>query len=492
MSKDPDRVSRAEIAEFAGVRRPNVANWARRYGNFPAPVEPDADPQEFSVAEIAGWLDSRRIRVTDLAPGERVGTSYGERFRHAHRAATARLAPADGSPPTEGSPPVESLVSALVRATPRDWEEPRRRAYLLDLVVNHDPGAAADRKASGAQAVLDSARLDRTDVADLFDALYDEFHAADGPRSAVPITPRSITDLVGRLADGRARSVYDPHCRTGELLAGVIRRHAMRTDRVGGQSEGKQVADALRRLRLRKADARVGATYPLAEPVAAYDLVVTNPPFNANPTTYFDGFRWPFGSPPTYNANYCWLQYAYASLAHDSLTRAMVVMPSTAAVSTHPSDREARARMLRAGVVECVISLPRGMFTATGAVPMLWILRRPSPQPGPVLFIDATELARRIDGRRQMPAEERANIAETYWAWRNGKKPGKVAHRPVGVDAITAADGSLNPQWHITATTSRTKPTPVEASRDLLDLQRRAVEVDRRVARLLGEAPWNR
>jgi hypothetical protein len=63
----PLRMSMAEIAELADVKRPVVTNWRRRYRSFPAPIGGDELGLLFDSRQVADWLIA-----TGRDPGGRI------------------------------------------------------------------------------------------------------------------------------------------------------------------------------------------------------------------------------------------------------------------------------------------------------------------------------------------------------------------------------------------------------------------------------------
>jgi len=53
-----DEMTAAEIARLAGVGRAAVANWRRRYAEFPKPVGGSATSPTFSRTEVEAWLNA--------------------------------------------------------------------------------------------------------------------------------------------------------------------------------------------------------------------------------------------------------------------------------------------------------------------------------------------------------------------------------------------------------------------------------------------------
>lgn len=73
--EDAQLMSMTEIAELAGVQRPVVSNWRRRYDSFPRPVAGDQAFPRFDGKEIAAWLvETGRGKGRDIEGDLRVYT----------------------------------------------------------------------------------------------------------------------------------------------------------------------------------------------------------------------------------------------------------------------------------------------------------------------------------------------------------------------------------------------------------------------------------
>ncbi|PZG12552.1 hypothetical protein C1I95_25535 [Micromonospora craterilacus] len=68
-----DLISLPEIAELAGVQRPVVTTWRRRYPAFPAPAQADRGRQLFKAREVVDWLvDTGRADRQSIEPDLRL------------------------------------------------------------------------------------------------------------------------------------------------------------------------------------------------------------------------------------------------------------------------------------------------------------------------------------------------------------------------------------------------------------------------------------
>ncbi|MEU4296950.1 N-6 DNA methylase [Kitasatospora aureofaciens] len=544
-------ISRSGIAKHAGVSRPAVSNWERRHPDYPKPVLVGG-AELFAVDEVAAWLSPRAIPANALNSDERPGTTYGDRFRRSagireetdapdpalsRRLATALLGPL-GEPWRHSgreSLYLELLLSLVfVRGyAPTEWRTAtydlhhgrspiwslaRIRADLLgpegDGWVGEADGPITDPERWSLERAghLIEEITHAPQAADLFGLLLQTETEKLGRRGEQLVTPPSLRRLMVELAGElpQPSDIYDPFCRSGELLV-----------EFGGKPTGRgptvdlAVAETPNERHRRIAAMNLmlhGVPFRTAiEPYlpsergrtgpVAYDLVLTNPPFSmkARYDARFAWEDWPFGTPPERNADLGWIQHAVRSLTPDG--QAIVVMANGAAFRGG-REREIRARLLSAGVVEGVVALPPGLFSSTTIGVCLWLLRRPSgDSPPDVWFVDARE-AGEMDTRtlRVLTETDVSELVAEYRAWRRapheftGSRSPRWSSSRATFAEIKAADFVLDPARYmhrsgppidLAATTDRLHRIREELAR----LHVRAQEVDHQVARLLNGMP---
>lgn len=172
-SQVPNRateVTAAGIARLAGVGRAAVSNWRRRHPDFPQPVGGTESSPTYSRKEVEHWLRTQgklaeiplRERVWQLLEGDRDGTT-----------------------------------AALARAG--------------ELLLGRSRPAGA-----GALAGPLAALAQELGPAEAFEFLLGR-HLDANPRQST-LTPPDTAELMAALA-GPARTVLDPACGTGRLLA---------------------------------------------------------------------------------------------------------------------------------------------------------------------------------------------------------------------------------------------------------------------------------
>ncbi|MGW1742109.1 HsdM family class I SAM-dependent methyltransferase [Nocardia sp. NPDC001965] len=448
-------VSRARLADMAGVRRPTITTWSTRHHDFPRP-EPGSRHVRLSAA--IKWLDRRPIPPKELKDGEPAGFTYGARVLA--RVSTPKTKETDQKQaiPTErkdGREVVDELVgpdAARIRGNGSHANYLEFLACLIFLLRFETPDSIRDkmfyRPASTGEFLeilerlthelmlqraipagletafrrvqpANSSELERiveicstlgsNSLRYLLDLLSQE-RSASGSEF---FTPPRIAALAGALLVGPGAepgNVYDPYVRGGELLAAAASRFVREAIPMA-IGEGPSVTDigiAAFHLNMRgmTVDARKssGTIWDYQDehaPKARY--VLTNPPFNARtePGRRSGRHDWIFGEPPRKNDNYAWVQHTMSSLGPDG--RAVIVMPTTASASQDRQELDIRQQMIERGSVEAVILLPGQLFPNTDISVSIWALKVPAGIPQDILFVDASSMAEPQGGGRGRP-----------------------------------------------------------------------------------------
>ncbi|AOR33531.1 N-6 DNA methylase [Streptomyces fodineus] len=503
-------VSRADIARFAGVKRPAVTNWERRHADFPQPLgeaaQGAADIEVFSAVQVLAWLDRRAIPANARRSDEPEGTTYGDRFRAslggtrtgALLKAVDRLSGAEAER-FRGELSQADYVTVLLTLVyvrgclPEEWQRiltevrrfqfPHSGELLVRILASgvrrglgpeHERLLLALSQNLGDSRVVDTILLlddtgpvDLAEHAQAFERLMVRYSDLMGRRAGDFFTPRAAVDVLTKLvADGsrNVRSVHDPFVRAGELLLAAWDAVA---DAQGSPPEasGAGVGEhplALAGMNLAlhgvpEARLRTGSTAPSAgnDPWhQGFDRIVTNPPFNVRLERPVGHGHWRYGTPPQHNANFDWLQYAVTCLRRDG--RAAVLMPDIAAFSANTSERRIRAAMVEDGAVEALIALPAQLFTTTGIRVTIWLLRHPTGTCDEILFVDASHLGSLVSRvQRELAGHETQRILEEYRAWIAARAGGSAfagtegLSRSVSIEKIREKDYTLSPAFYV-------------------------------------------
>lgn len=384
-----DLVTLGEIKELAGVGRPTVSNWRRRFARnllsaagdarpaFPDPVEGTEGMPLFDAEEIAEWLELRPI--PEAKPD--ASQTYGEQFRQALRLrGLVALRHEVGS--------AEQLISEALAVIAADAAEgndsPRDGGGGLPAELAQVREGVSDRIVHAARELV-AAKGDPGRAAD--EVLT---HLAVRLQSdlAITLTPASVVELVSALVGpidrvGKPLSVINLWAGTGDLLVGL-------QDARGGTGLVAVERDAQRRklLRYRLLTRSMEAVQVCADPseVEPADVVVADLPYA------------PVERERSEQTPLAWAEEAVGLLNPGG--RAYVVVPAWTMARTAAANAsrtvDIREWLLARGCVEAIVQLPRRIHDfLTGAEHALLVLRPAQREDDGVLLVDADRMARR-------------------------------------------------------------------------------------------------
>ncbi|MEU5992083.1 N-6 DNA methylase [Spirillospora sp. NPDC047418] len=459
MASQSEHLTAAEISRLAGVTRATVSNWRRRHPDFPQASGGTESSPSYDRRQIEAWLDARG-RLPARSPSDDL---------RAH---------------LRGRTPREAEAVALFTAHLAGLDAGKRAAIAAlnddELTALHaeatSSAGATEADQAGVPATLLRAAAQVTHQAGplaVFDVLDEHSESPIGIRGTHP-TPDVLAGLMAALATTggpRVRSVLDPACGSGRLLAAVAATLDPGAD-VHGQ-EYRPVTASQARARLAETapqasvDVRTGDSLrDDAFPGLHADAVVCNPPYGDRDWGHDDlafDTRWAYGVPPRSEPELAWIQHALAHLAEGG--HAVLLLPP--ATASRPSGRRIRAELLRQGALCGVIALPAGLAVPHHIGLHLWILRGPAvDRPGRdlVLLMDASDEAA-SSGLQE-------TIVSTWQAFTKPAEPDEFAEIPGTARAVPPIDllddlVDLSPARHV-----RTAPviTPDAALHDVAQL----------------------
>ncbi|HYG16277.1 MAG TPA: class I SAM-dependent DNA methyltransferase, partial [Bacteroidia bacterium] len=203
-----------------------------------------------------------------------------------------------------------SLKGVLPKVFARQNLDPTSLGELIDLVGNI---ALGDAKARSADV-----------LGHVFEYFLGEFALAEGKKGGQFYTPRSVVELLVEMLEPYKGRVFDPCCGSGGMF---VQSEKFVTDHQGkvndisiyGQ-ESNQTTWRLAKMNLaiRGIDSsqvkwnNEGSFLNDAHKDLKADYIIANPPFNVSDwggdLMRTDG-RWQYGTPPTGNANFAWMQH---------------------------------------------------------------------------------------------------------------------------------------------------------------------------------------
>lgn len=319
-----------------------------------------------------------------------------------------------------------SLKGVLPKVYARQNLDPTSLGGLIDLVGNI---ALGDAKARSADV-----------LGHVFEYFLGEFALAEGKQGGQFYTPRSIVELLVTMLEPYKGRVLDPCCGSGGMFVqseDFVKNHQGRIDDIsiyGQESNQTTWRLAKMNLAIRGIDSsqvkwnNEGSFLNDAHKDLKADFVIANPPFNdsdwSGELLRSDG-RWQYGTPPSGNANFAWLQHFIYHLSPTG--KAGIVLSKGALTSKSSGEGDIRKALVADGnLIDCIVNLPAKLFLNTQIPAALWFMNRSRnnghKRKTEILFIDARNLGHLINRRtRELSHEDIQKIADTYHAWRTGE-----------------------------------------------------------------------
>lgn len=326
----------------------------------------------------------------------------------------------------------------------------------------------------------------------IYEYFLGQFALAEGKKGGQFYTPASIVSLIVEMIEPFEGRVYDPAMGSGGFFVQsekFIERYAGKNDidpltqkqkiSIYGQEYNYTTWQlAAMNMAIRGLDYDFGK-----EPASTYtndqhpdlraDFIMANPPFNMkewNTGVDDNDPRWVYGTPPSGNANFAWLQHMLYHLAPDGSQALLLANGSMS--STTNSEGEIRKALIENDLIECMVALPGQLFTNTQIPACIWFLtknktartdkagRKLRDRKGEVLFIDARNLGYMKDRvLRDFTRDDIQKVSDLYHAWKTGSEVNGIAYedqagfcKSATLEEITKHDFVLTPGRYVGAT----------------------------------------
>ena len=319
----------------------------------------------------------------------------------------------------------DSLKGVLPKVYTRSDLDPASLGGIIDLISN---------------ITLNDAKNGNGDLLGrVFEYFLGKFALAEGQNGGQFYTPRSLVELLVEMLQPYKGRVLDPCCGSGGMFVQsekFIKEHQGNVDNISiyGQESNQttwhlaKMNLAIRRIESSQVKWNTqGSFVNDTHPDLKADYVIANPPFNDsnwNGDQLRDDARWQYGTPPTNNANYAWIQHFIHHLS--PYGQAGFVMSKGALTSKTSGEGNIRKALVEAGLIDCIVNLPANLFLNTPISASLWFISRDRSnhkfrdRRNEILFIDALYKGRLINRRtRELSPQDIHEIADTYHRWRN-------------------------------------------------------------------------
>ncbi len=292
----------------------------------------------------------------------------------------------------------------------------------------------------------------------VFEYFLGEFALAEGKKGGQFYTPESVVKLLVEMLEPYEGRVFDPCCGSGGMFVQsekFIKHHQdyYRKKRpgkpplpggAGGGSdyisiygqESNQTTWRLAKMNLaiRGIDSsnvkwnNEGSFLNDAHKDLKADYIIANPPFNDSDWSgdiLRTDARWVYGTPPSGNANYAWIQHFLYHLSANG--QAGFVLSKGSLTSNSSGEDVIRKALVDADLIDCIVNLPTKLFLNTQIPACLWFMKKNkgstgSPRKGQILFMDARNMGYLLNRKtRDLSADDMKQIAQTYHNWRTGE-----------------------------------------------------------------------
>lgn len=260
-----------------------------------------------------------------------------------------------------------------------------------------------------------------------------QFASLEGKNAGEFYTPSCIVRTLVEIIQPFHGRVYDPCCGSGGMFvqsAAFVKHHGgnvVQDITVFGQESNPNTWKlAKMNLGIRGIEADLGSyndTFSADQHKnEKFDYILANPPFNLKNwggENLREDVRWEYGTPPTGNANFAWMQHMIWHL--NGSGKIGLVLANGSLSSQTSGEGVIRRAIVEDDLVEGIVAMPGQLFYSTAIPVCLWILNKKKTQPGKTLFIDAREMGTMVTRKlREFTEEDIVKVAKAFDDFRNG------------------------------------------------------------------------
>lgn len=234
---------------------------------------------------------------------------------------------------------------------------------------------------------IDTLRDKENDIVGrVYEYFLSKFAIAEGKGKGEYYTPKCIVNLIAEMIEPYKGKIYDPCCGSGGMFVQsmkFIESHQGNKKDIsvyGQEYTNTTYKLAKMNLAIRGISANLGEKASNAFSDDQHkdlkaDYIMANPPFNQKDWRASDELlsdpRWNgYDIPPASNANYGWILHIASKLSTNGVAGFLL---ANGAIGD-PDTVSIRRQLIKNGIVEAIVILPRDMFYTTDISVTLWIL----------------------------------------------------------------------------------------------------------------------
>lgn len=345
-----------------------------------------------------------------------------------------------------------SLKGVLTKNYARPALNKQRLGELIDLI--------------GTICLGDKESRWRDILGGVYEYFLGQFADEEGKKGGQFYTPQSIVNLLAEMIKPYKGRVFDPCCGSGGMFVSSEKFVEAHGGKIGSISIFGQESNrttwrlCMMNMAIRRIDAKIGWGDSFRDDQfkdLKADFILANPPFNDSDwggEFLQDDVRWSFGPPPKGNANFAWVQHFIHHLSPSGT--AGFVLANGSMASNTSGEGNIRKNIVKADLVDCLVSLPTQLFYNTMIPACLWFVskNKKKKRSNQTLFIDARKIGTMIDRRHRILTQtDIQKISDTYHAWKDNKKYSDIAGfcKSSTIEEIQKQDWVLTPGRYVGA-----------------------------------------
>ncbi|MDB1954225.1 class I SAM-dependent DNA methyltransferase [Clostridium tertium] len=391
---------------------------------------------------------------------------------------------------------IEKENDSLRGVLPKNYSRPeldkRILGEIVDLFTNINVGGTIARE--------------KDILGRVYEYFLGKFAANEGKGGGEFYTPKSIVTLMVEMIEPYKGYVYDPACGSGGMFVQSLKfvqehsGNAFDISVYGQESNPTTWKLAKMNMAIRGIENNLGSKNAdtfhedLHSSLKA-DYILANPPFNQSdwgqPLLVNDP-RWKFGTPPSGNANYGWIEHMIDKLSQRG--KAAVVLANGSLSSNTSNEGEIRKNILEADLVDAIVALPDKLFYTTGIPVCIWFFNRDKKNKGKTLFIDARKMGTMVNRRlRELNDDDIKEVAKVYHAYKKseGYEDKQGFCKKATLEEIRANDYILTPGRYVGIEEAEDDGEPFDEKMDRLtktlsEQFKRSKELEEEIRKQLG------
>ncbi len=283
----------------------------------------------------------------------------------------------------------------------------------------------------------------------IFDELITLFSKSEGRFQEAFNSPEAIKELFKQIVR-EADVILNPACGIGSLLESYIDSSSQL---LGQEINIESISLAKLRFAFTPSVTLIEGN-SLSRPLfgkGIADAIVLNPPFNQRftPEMVYKQDYLVYGEPSRSNANMLWLQLALYQLKDDG--KAVILLSNNSLFSGGQEGR-VREKLISDGLVECIITLPSGLFAHTSIPTSIWVLNKSRSRKDTLMvdlsndFVTAKSIGKTISD----DIIKRFGLCYRHWLQYNViEELNEYQATSVSIDEIGAKQYDLSPSMYL-------------------------------------------